>query len=138
MRRHSAVCPDGFALIQQTDKEQKMMSDDFNDEEDFNLEDTFGYGSVTLTLEDDTDVDCLILSIFEAGEHQYIALVPLDENGEPEDDAEILLYRFIQNGPDEEPDLENIEDDDEYDVAADVFAELMEDLDDDTFEIELD
>lgn len=114
------------------------MSDDFNPEEEFDLEDNFGYGSVTLTLEDDSEVDCLILSIFEAGEHQYIAMVPTDENGEPIDEAEILLYRFVDNGPDEDPEIENIEDDDEYDIASNAFADLIEDLDDDSFEIELD
>ena len=83
-------------------------------------------GSVTLTLEDDTELECDILCIFPVEDQQYIALLPLDENGEAAEDAEILLFRYSEdeNG---EPGLENIEDDDEYEAAADAFDELLDD-----------
>ena len=38
--------------------------------------------TVTLTLDDDSELVCAVLTIFPAGEHKYIALLPLDENGE--------------------------------------------------------
>ena len=42
--------------------------------------------TVTLTLDDDTEVKCAVLTIFPApNQKEYIALLPLDENGENED-----------------------------------------------------
>lgn len=37
---------------------------------------------VTLDLDDGSQVECEILTIFTIGERDYIALLPLDENGE--------------------------------------------------------
>ena len=50
--------------------------------------------TVTLTLENDEELECAVLSIFEAEEREYIALLPLDENGD-NDDGQVFLYRFI-------------------------------------------
>ena len=63
--------------------------------------------TVTLTLENDEELECAVLTIFEADGREYIALLPLDENGD-NDDGQVYLYRFIDNGEDEEPGLENI------------------------------
>ena len=89
--------------------------------------------TVTLTLEDDTELECAILAIYPAGDRSYIALMPMDEDGELEEDSDVLLYRYIDNGEDEEPELENIEDDDGYELGADAFDEL---LDEEEFEDE--
>ena len=80
--------------------------------------------TVTLTLDDDSTVECAIVGIFDAGEKEYIALLPLDENGQNED-GEVYLYRYSEdeNG---QPNLENIEDDDEYEIVADAFDELLD------------
>ena len=75
---------------------------------------------VTLTLEDDTEIVCDIVAIFPAGDNQYIALLP-HEN----DDGEVYLYRFNET-PDGEIDLGNIEDDEEYEIVADAFDELLD------------
>lgn len=77
---------------------------------------------VTLTLDDDSTLECAVLAIYPAGDHEYIALLPTDSN----DDGEVLLYRFkeLESG---EIELDNIEDDDEYEVAADAFDELLDD-----------
>ena len=56
--------------------------------------------------------------------HKYIALLPLNEEGESED-GDVYLYRFIDTNPNE-PELENILDDDEYEIAADAFDEWMD------------
>ena len=68
--------------------------------------------TVTLTLENNEELECAVLNIFEADEKEYIALLPLDENGD-NTDGQIYLYRFIDNGEEEEPGLENIEEDEE-------------------------
>ena len=80
---------------------------------------------VTLNFDNGETVNCGVVAIYPAGENEYIGLVPLDENKEQVGD-EVYIYRFINNGEDEEPDLQNIEDDDEYEIAADAFDELMD------------
>ena len=79
---------------------------------DCNLDLSNPNATVTLTLDDDSELVCAVLTIFPAGEHKYIALLPLDENGENQD-GEVFLYRFFQEEG-QQPTLENIEDDDEY------------------------
>lgn len=81
--------------------------------------------TVTLTLDDDTEVVCAVLNIFPAPNgNEYIALLPLDENGENQD-GEVYLYRYSEsdNG---QPSLANIEEDEEYEIAADAFDELLD------------
>lgn len=97
-----------------------------------NLEDDDMF--VTLDLDDGSSVECQILTIFEADGRDYIALLPLDENGDANEDGEVFIYRYYE---DEEgnPSLENIEDDEEYEIVSDRFDELLdeaefEDLDD--------
>ena len=80
--------------------------------------------TVELTLDNDEVVECAILTLFEAGENQYIALLPLNEEGETEE-GDVYLYRYIENA-DGEPELQSIEDDDEYEIAADAFDEWMD------------
>lgn len=79
--------------------------------------------TVTLTLDDGTELECVVLMIFEAGEKEYIALLPLD--GREAEDGEVYLYRYVEdiNG---NPDLENIDSDEEYEIVADAFDELLD------------
>ena len=81
--------------------------------------------TVTLTLDDDSTVECAIVGIFDAGEKEYIALLPLDENGQNED-GEVYLYRYSET-EDGTPVLDNIVDDDEYEIVADAFDEMLDD-----------
>ena len=80
--------------------------------------------TVTLTLDNDEEIECAVLTVYEAGGRQYIALLPLDENGESEE-GDVYLYRYIDTDP-ENPDLENILDDEEYEIAADAFDEWLD------------
>lgn len=79
--------------------------------------------TVTLTLDNDEVVDCAVLTIYEAAGQEYIALLPLDDNEENED-GDVYIYKYKEE--DGEPVLENIEDDDEYERAADAFDEWMD------------
>lgn len=85
---------------------------------------TGGMATVTLTLNDDSVIECAILTTFPVDEKEYIALLPLDENGQSLNN-EVYLYRYVKdaNGA---PTLENIIEDDEYEAAADAFDELMD------------
>lgn len=82
--------------------------------------------TVTLNLDDGSVVECAIIGIFEAAGKEYIALLPLDENGQ-NSDGEVYLYRYTTdaNGA---PQLENIEDDEEYEAASDGFDELLDSM----------
>ena len=87
---------------------------------------------VTLDLDDGSSMECQILTIFEADGRDYIALLPVDE--QPNEDGEVFIYRYSEDA-EGNPSLENIEDDEEYEVVSDRFDELLdeaefEDLDD--------
>ena len=81
--------------------------------------------TVTLTLENDEELECAVLTIFETDGREYIALLPLDENGD-NDDGQVYLYRFIDNGEDKEPGLENIIEDEEFERVSEAFNDWME------------
>lgn len=89
-----------------------------NEDEIYDPEEMF----VTLDLDDGSTLECQIVSIFEADEQNYIALAPVDN------DEEIIFYRYFE---DEEgnPSLENIEDDDEFEMVTDRFDELLDEAD---------
>lgn len=80
--------------------------------------------TITLTLEDDTEVECAILTIFPVDKKEYIALLPLDENGQNQD-GEVYLYSFSRTESGD-PMLENIEDDAEYAEAAKAFEIVLD------------
>ena len=84
--------------------------------------------TVTLTLDNDEELECAVLGIFEADSRDYIALLPLDENGDDED-SQVYLYRYIDNGEEDEPGLENILDDAEFELASNAFNDWMEEQD---------
>lgn len=84
--------------------------------------------TVTLTLDNDKELECAVLTIFESDAREYIALLPLNDDGENED-GQIYLYRLIDNGEDEEPGLENILDDQEFERVSDAFNEWMDEQD---------
>ena len=79
--------------------------------------------TVTLTLDDGSQLECVVLTIFDAGEREYIALLPM-ESAETEE-GEVYLYRYTEDA-DGNPNLENIEDDEEYAMVADAFDELLD------------
>lgn len=80
---------------------------------------------VTLDLDDGSQVECEILTIFTVNENDYIALLPLDDKGEPNEEGEVFIYRYSE---DEEGNatLDNIESDDEYEAVSDRFDELLD------------
>lgn len=83
---------------------------------------------VTLDLDDGTQVECEILTIFDVGEQDYIALLPLDAKGEPNEEGEVFIYRYSEDS-EGNPNLENIQDDEEYEAVSDRFDELLDEAD---------
>ena len=80
--------------------------------------------TVTLTLDNDEVIECAVLTIYSVDNKEYIALLPLDEDGDNEE-GDVFIYRYVET-EDREPTLENIEDDDEYEAAADAFDEWLD------------
>ena len=79
--------------------------------------------TVTLTLDNAEELECVVLTIYEAGGREYIALLPIEDDEENEE-GDVFIYRYTE--VDGEPTLDNIEDDDEYEVAADAFDEWLD------------
>ena len=77
--------------------------------------------TVTLTLDDDTELECAVVAIFPVKDRDYIALLPLNEESE-----EVFLYRF-KHTSDDDLELENIEDDEEFELVADAYDVLVDD-----------
>lgn len=78
---------------------------------------------VTLDMEDGTQEECEILTIFEVNGNDYIALLPEEELDAEE--ATVYLYRYLEDA-DGNPSLENISSDAEYDAVAERFDEWLE------------
>lgn len=66
--------------------------------------------------EEDREVACDVLGIFEVDDVEYIALAPQDED-------DVLIYRYSENGEDIQ--LDEIASDEEYEKVAAEFDDLF-------------
>jgi len=90
-----------------------------------------GHQTVTLTMEDDTEMECAVLGTFDLDDKEYIAMVPVDSD-------EAFIYRFKEDA-DGEIELSAIEDDEEFQKASAAFYEIFSDeYDDEEFEYDED
>lgn len=83
--------------------------------------------TVELKLDDGKSVICEVVTIFEVGGADYVALTPKGENPlEPE--QEVWFYRYSEDpsDPNKEPVLGYIDDDLEYDIVLDAFEEYLD------------
>ena len=83
--------------------------------------------TVDLDLEDGTTVTCAVITILSVLNKDYIVLLPLDESGD-NTEGEVWFYRYSENpdNPNEEPVLDYIEDDEEYEAVAEAFDEYLD------------
>jgi uncharacterized protein YrzB (UPF0473 family) len=75
------------------------------------------YETIMLTLDDNTELECIVLGIFDIDQKSYIALLPQDQD-------DVLLYQYSEDG--DNIDLTNIEDDEEFDKVSKTFLDLIE------------
>ena len=83
--------------------------------------------SVELRLDDGRDVMCDVVTIFEVGGVDYVALTPKSGDAlAPE--QEVWFYRYSEdpNDPNAEPQLDYIDDDLEYEIVLDAFEEYLD------------
>lgn len=82
------------------------------------------HDTVTLFLDNNEEVICDVIAIFPARDSEYIALQPQgDEN------AQVYLYRFTETDDESSPQLDNIEEDDEFEEVSEAFYEYMDEND---------
>lgn len=83
--------------------------------------------TVELQLDDGSDVTCGIVTILTVRDKDYIVLLPLDDEGK-NTDGEVWFYRYHEDEKNAaaEPELEFIEDDDEYESVAEAFDEYLD------------
>jgi uncharacterized protein YrzB (UPF0473 family) len=78
---------------------------------------------VTLTLDDGEELECDVLTIFTAQEQEYIALTPTKEADMSEERSLFFFrYREMENT---EPEISNIETDEEHKAVMETFEELF-------------
>ncbi len=80
---------------------------------------------VTLDMDDGSQVECEILTIFDMGEQDYIVLLPLDSQGNENQEGIIYIYRYFED-KEGNPSLENIISDEEYEAVEERFEQLLE------------
>ncbi|MEG1992540.1 MAG: DUF1292 domain-containing protein [Acetivibrio sp.] len=85
------------------------------------------HDTVTLTLDDDTELECLVLTTLEVGGKKYIALLPLEEDEEEEEEGTVFLYHLVTKENDE-IELINIENDDEFDAVSEAFDQYLDSM----------
>ena len=83
--------------------------------------------TITLTLDDDTVLECDVIGVFDVEDKEYIALLPKSEE---EEDVFLYGYKELSDG---EIELINIEDDDEFDKVSETFSAI---IDEEDFEVE--
>lgn len=76
---------------------------------------------IDITYEDGTSCSCEVIAHFDVEDISYAALLP-----EGDEDSDILVYRYSENGDDME--LCEITDEDEFNKVADVLDEILDDL----------
>lgn len=81
---------------------------------------------VTLTLDNDEVVRCEVIAVFEAvNDIEYMALLPIE--GEDAESGQVYIYRYSET-EDGQLVLDNIEDDEEFEIASDAFDEMLDEM----------
>ncbi len=80
--------------------------------------------TVSMTLEDGTELECDVVAIFPVDGKDYIALLP-DKVIDGYEENEVFLYRYKELEGDDIS-LEPIDDEEEYEAVADAFDELLD------------
>ena len=88
------------------------------------------YDTIILTLDDDSELECIVLDVFEVDEKAYIALVSIEEE-------QVLIYRYleVEGGEEDEFTLDTIDDEEEFELVSQAFNELfIEEIDEEEWE----
>ncbi len=111
-------------------KNSEPMTNEELEDEEWEEEDR-----IVITFDDDTESECVILEIFPVEDREYVALVPVEdlENEDEEAEIEILLFRYEEdeNG---EMLISDIETDEEYEKVSAAADRVLSEEDDEEHE----
>ena len=83
-----------------------------------------------LELEDGSNMDCAVITLFEVDGQDYIALVALEELESDKEESELMIYRYVTSEEDEDVfSLDNIESDEEFEKVTAALDEILEEDD---------
>lgn len=82
--------------------------------------------TVSIELDDGSTMECAVLLIYTANKKEYIAVQPMEDLSDPEGRVFIYGYGISAEG---HPEILNIEDDEEFDMAIDAFEEHLDEVD---------
>ena len=82
-----------------------------------------GMDTVTLPLDDGTEIVCEVVMIFTVDDQDYIALLPPDGYDE---EGTVYLYRFFDADQEEDIVVESIDSDEEWEKVADAYDEILD------------
>ena len=82
---------------------------------------------VTLPFEDGTNVECGVHSYFEVNNKKYFALLPLKGKKELDFSYSYMLYE-VEEDEEHNPIVVYIENDLEYEIAAQYFSKLLKNM----------
>ncbi|MEA4815737.1 MAG: DUF1292 domain-containing protein [Lachnospiraceae bacterium] len=71
--------------------------------------------TMVLTMDDETELECGVLGVFDVDGKDYIALMSFE-------DETVLLYKYAEDG--EEVTLDSIDNDEEFEKVSNEFYEL--------------
>lgn len=81
--------------------------------------------TITIPSETGEEIEYCVLTIFSLNDDRYIALIPVDEDGDPLN-ADIVIYA-CEEGEDGD-DIYEIEDEDELKEASEAFQKVIDAL----------
>ena len=76
---------------------------------------------INIMTDEEEEIKCLVLTTYEADGNDYIALAPVDENDEPQEEIFIYGYEEYEDG------FELLSlDDDEFDIATETLEKILD------------
>ncbi len=109
---------DELSLYDDLDDMDYDKEDDLDENYDIYDDD---FREIILTLDDDTELKCVVVAQFDLKGQDYIALLPVEDDSY----QEILLYK-AEYGEDEEFDVSLIEDQEEFDLVSEAYYENVD------------
>ena len=82
-----------------------------------------GMDTVTLPLDDGTELVCDVAMMFTVDDQEYIALLPPEGYDE---EGTVYLYRYYDADKEEDIVIESIESDEEWEKVADAYDEILD------------
>ena len=90
------------------------------------------HDTIKITLEDDSVMECKVLTVFDCNDKEYLALVP----EQPETEGDVFLYGFIEHA-ENEIELINIEDKQELNDVINAFEKWCDEQEDNLIPVDI-